>query len=563
MVQHLQSERTRLLSDLRSLELSHESLKSQLSSLKDKTTQNQQENDLLAGNDRQRVTALEGMNSKLSKELDEIKKEFDMKLVENDSLKSELRLLNHKLEGSKEIQMKLEMENHHQADELDVARGPIPLLFFSVFPAPLFSCFSSSSHLLDKLSKLAKAEQTVEKYQKKLEEMMTVKKQNKELSEKLDQYLDKIHDLESSNKGMANLNKMIENYKNRSIELEREKFEMISSLQVVEQQLQQANSENVKLLESKSRYEEEVRNLTAQLSIYHEEADERGGSGGLGSGLLDASEDMESVPVLKEQIKKLERRLLHRSTDEGNGGEGVSLSSDVVILQQELEDLKIIRKEREDALVSARKQVSDLQNELSKAAKAKEESDKNSSSAVANVQSAKEVKEMTQKLAATTNTIKLLEERLKERETLINKLQQEKGKLENYAKRSLDTFKEKYMTILKTMQGEKKELIERIRLQTEKMEKNAETWRREERLLSSALFEVGVKIMDRKIQSQLNEPLSLSSNTFLSLQREALAKSSAVSANDPSRGSAGGTVESRLHTSNNPSTPYASPATNK
>ncbi len=46
-----------------------------------------------------------------------------------------------------------------------------------------------------------KAEQTIEKYGKKLEELIAVKKQNKELNEKLDAYLDQIHDLESANKG--------------------------------------------------------------------------------------------------------------------------------------------------------------------------------------------------------------------------------------------------------------------------------------------------------------------------------------------------------------------------
>ena len=50
--------------------------------------------------------------------------------------------------------------------------------------------------------------------------MIELKKQNKDLSEKMDSYLDQIHNLESSNKGMATLNKMVEQYKNRAVELE-------------------------------------------------------------------------------------------------------------------------------------------------------------------------------------------------------------------------------------------------------------------------------------------------------------------------------------------------------
>ena len=41
----------------------------------------------------------------------------------------------------------------------------------------------------------------------------------------MDSYLDQIHNLESSNKGIAALNKMVEQYKNRAVELETEKFE--------------------------------------------------------------------------------------------------------------------------------------------------------------------------------------------------------------------------------------------------------------------------------------------------------------------------------------------------
>ena len=86
-------------------------------------------------------------------------------------------------------------------------------------------------------AKLARAEQAVEKYQKKLEEMLELRRQNKELCDKMDAYLDQIHSLESANKGMTTLNKMVEQYKNRAVELETEKFEAQSSLQMRDQQV--------------------------------------------------------------------------------------------------------------------------------------------------------------------------------------------------------------------------------------------------------------------------------------------------------------------------------------
>ena len=64
------------------------------------------------------------------------------------------------------LQAKGEMELSQLSDELDVAR--------------------------DKGLRLIKAEAQIEKYQQRLEEMIGLKKQNKELSDRMDQYLDQV-----------------------------------------------------------------------------------------------------------------------------------------------------------------------------------------------------------------------------------------------------------------------------------------------------------------------------------------------------------------------------------
>ena len=224
------------------------------------------------------------------------------------------------------------METHQQADELDIAKEKVSCcVCFVLFPICIYSCgtqewaldscttihsfcpisldfnaylsFCSLFLLLFQVAKLARAEQAVEKYQKKLEEMLELKKQNKDLCDKMDQYLDQIHSLESANKvwfafamklfdwcsflpcisvrkwftrfaifsapscafvadsllsqkckvvfcltlsvaifslsvqGMATLNKMVEQYKNKAVELETEKFEALSSVQTRDQQV--------------------------------------------------------------------------------------------------------------------------------------------------------------------------------------------------------------------------------------------------------------------------------------------------------------------------------------
>lgn len=70
-------------------------------------------------------------------------------------------------------------------------------------------------------------------------------------------------------------------------------------------------------------------------------------------------------------------------------------------------------------------------------------------------------------------------------------MEQEKSKLETYTKRSLGAFKDKYMAVLQTLKEEKEELQQKMKVMHEKNERNQETWHREERLISSAMFELG------------------------------------------------------------------------
>lgn len=51
-------------------------------------------------------------------------------------------------------------------------------------------------------------------------------------------------------------------------------------------------------------------------------------------------------------------------------------------------------------------------------------------------------------------------------------VEQEKSKLENYTKRSLGTFKDKYMAVLQTLKEEKEDLQQKMRAQLEKSERN-------------------------------------------------------------------------------------------
>ncbi len=66
--------------------------------------------------------SLEAANSRLTQELDEIKREYDAKVSECQAQASELKVAAARAEAGRELQAKLEMETHQLADELDISR---------------------------------------------------------------------------------------------------------------------------------------------------------------------------------------------------------------------------------------------------------------------------------------------------------------------------------------------------------------------------------------------------------------------------------------------------------
>lgn len=109
--------------------------------------------------------------------------------------------------------------------------------------------------------------------------------------------------------------------------------------------------------------------------------------------------EVETVPELKAKIKKLERELRAAHSSSGSGGDasegsaagGAAGGAEVAMLREELEDAVRIRKDREEALFAAKKQINELNAELTKASRSAQDSEKHSANAVA-------LKEANQKL---------------------------------------------------------------------------------------------------------------------------------------------------------------------
>jgi len=522
MVRHLQEERQRLINEVSRLESSNGKLTSQWESMRDKLADIEREKEASEGTDRSRTAAAASLTERLQADLAEVRREMDLQTVENDSLKAELRLSAQRFEQTKEMQAKLEMEHQQMSDELDIAR--------------------------DTRQKLAKAEAIIDKYKGKLEEANLLKKENKLFEARLDEYSEKIHRLESENKTIETMQKRVDRYKDESVKMEREKFEAVSALQmqehqvaVLKQELEDAEARILHLeeefdMERKEfarKYQEESEAHNAELSISGLAEGEEGGSGG-GGGI---GEEGGATPFeMREKIKKLEAELrafklgmggvggVVEGSGSGGIGGGVGASAgdqqELALLQSELEDVKRAKKEREELYLAAKKQMVEIQVENERLNKALQEAESGggggaaaaaaaaaaaTASAASTAAAAAANKQVSQQLAQTQNTVKLLEERLKEKEGTINKLEQEKAKLENFSKSSLVAFKEKYMAALSHLAAEKKSLEGALERLADKSEKNRETSRREERLLLSAMYELGVKIMDNNISKHIGE----------------------------------------------------------
>lgn len=336
----------------------------------------------------------------------------------------------------------------------------------------------------------------MEKYKSKLEELSDLKKQNKELTEKMDSYLDQIYELESSANNIPSLNKMMESYKDRCIELEREKFETISQLELQKHDIERLHNELEQALEAKKFLDEENTTISSKLEQLEAMCVQEGRLTLSSSGRytfggdtdvthpVTDSFETETTTSLREKIYKLEKeiKLLKNNDITSVSSSSSNTSVTAANLQEELVVMTQLKQEREDNLLSCKKEIANLQQENNKLTKL--------------------INENEQKVSLQGTTVKMLEDKLKEKVSEVNNLEQQKLKLEVYTKRSLSTFRDKYMAALEKIRVTNSELSEKLAMMTSKQEKTSETVKREERLMLSAIYELGVRIMDKNIAEQ-------------------------------------------------------------
>ena len=103
-------------------------------------------------------------------------------------------------------------------------------------------------------------------------------------------------------------------------------------------------------------------------------------------------------------------------------------------------------------------------------------------------------------VTALEDEVKSLQATIKKKDALVKKLTTDKDKLEGYTKKTLAKFQEKYLVALQECKARLKEKHEKIEQLEVKSAAEKTNQKREEKLLSSAIYELGLSIMQTKLK---------------------------------------------------------------
>ena len=295
-----------------------------------------------------------------------------------------------------------------------------------------------------KTQQLYKAEATVVAYKKKLDSVGVMNQQMTELEDQASSYLRQIMELENEVKRSNALQKTVNELQEQIVELEKERSHTESSHRTSATEISDLKSRLSAAESAKKMFEEELVELRAQ--------QEHGGNADIGS-----VEGLASVSPArtKEQREKTMRLEIENKK-----------------LLEELEKLKI----------STESTSSPAAAPIAVAVSAPDESSAGDASSLQ-----QEIQRLKAELDA------------KEKENA--KVRGDKDKLEAYTKRTLAKFQDKYLVALQECKSKLKEKQDKIEILEQRSASERTAQKREERLLSSTIYELGLAIMQNKLKS--------------------------------------------------------------
>lgn len=292
-----------------------------------------------------------------------------------------------------------------------------------------------------KALQLHKAEATLVAYKKKLENVGGMNQQMTDLEDQAANYLRQIMELEAEVKKSKSLSKENAELQEKVSRLEKDRKQMESSTMSSAVDIDELRSQLSAAEKSKKMFEEELRELRAQQETMAAMASDAPPSPKPAVSPAEAA-------ISKEQREKLMRLEIENQK-----------------LQEELGKVKSQEEARSTALAASAASDSSEMTELKS-----------------------EIQRLQEDLAA------------KEKENA--KISSDKDKLEAYTKRTLAKFQDKYLVALQECKAKLKEKQDKIEaLETRSVsERNAQ--KREERLLSSTIYELGMAIMQAKLKER-------------------------------------------------------------
>ena len=452
---------------------------------------------------------------------------------------------------SAERQRDLQQTTRRLADELDIAN--------------------------EKIQNLDKTELALNKAKQRLSEMGNLKLQVKELEEQNTEYMEKMLQQEATvNVTVPQLKSQVERYKDKVVDLDSALTGKSARIMAQEKDISKLKEQIVELTKKKNSLHEQLDN--AQLEIEQLKDEVSDASYGGGNSSSSSNEDKETIARLERQVKAL--RMMSKKANNNNNNNATTTTTDMNILKDELDDALRSKDRFQNELMKSKTQIEELEQQLllqsnnnnnnnngdggntttKKAPSSPPPSTKmldrlkqrNEKLSKQNNELKRELMDLEQKIAemaeANNNdekanmevmieekeaVVKQLKNSLKEKETVCNQLSLEKEKLENYVKQALKATKMKYKVAAQSLKEnilKKDETIVQLSNKVEVLSRNREHMkqqhRTEERLVMSALYEVGLEMQRRMVTNggvsgNVSGPSSNNMSSWLNKRRAA------------------------------------------
>jgi len=294
-----------------------------------------------------------------------------------------------------------------------------------------------------KAQQLHRAEATVMAYKKRLEGMGAMNQQMTDLEDQSANYLRQIMELETQVKKVNSLQKQVTALEEQIATQEKQKQDMVSSAATAAAEITELKASLMAAARAKKQYEEEIVELRAQNEV---------------AGTAAAGPDTPVASLAATSTAAADKEKMTRLSIENE---------------------------------SLQKQVAQLEKEAA-ANKVKLAAAATTTTVVASTAAS----------SSESDQVAALKKELETKQKEIAKISSDKDKLETYTKRTLAKFQEKYLVALQECKAKLKEKQDKIESLESRSASERTAQKREERLLSSTIYELGLAIMQNRLKER-------------------------------------------------------------